>query len=128
MEIGILLALAVLLVILNRLYKRITDWWHIRTRYPEYIRDRNKPLQVGQVWEEGPWKSIITAISGNQIEHEDYVPNWYAGDPQHTYHLQSTVKEFRKLIRFHKFHLAEQGSEHAVVETVKVKDLMEPPV
>lgn len=112
----------------HKVYKQIEHRRYLETHYPKYIRDRNKPFQIGQVWEEGGWKSVITAIAGNQIEHDDYVPNFYDGDTQHTYRMHSTVKEFRKLIYFHKFHLAEQEHENQLVETVKVKDLIEPPI
>ena len=128
MTLGIALVLILVLYIVFDTYKRIERERYLRTRYPEHMRDRNKPLQVGQVWEEGGWKSRITAISGDQVEHDDYVPTWYDGAPQFMYHLHSTVKEYRKLIRFHHFHLAAPGEEHPVWEPVNVKDRMEPPL
>jgi hypothetical protein len=106
-------------------YRRIERRRYLLVHCPEHIRDRNKPLQVGQVWEAEGWKSIITAIHGNRIEHDDYIPNFYDGDPQRTYRLHSTLKEFRNLIQVHKFHVAKQGVENPGAETENVKEKVE---
>ena len=101
----IFIALVGLSIFSFRLYEKIELWWYVRKIYPEHMRDRNKKLEVGQIWEVDGWITKITAISADRVDYLYAVPNLKTGN--RTYSSSSTLEEFRERIKLHKLHLQE---------------------
>jgi hypothetical protein len=88
-----------------RLFEKIELWWYVRKNYPEHIRDRNKKLEVGQIWEDDGWMTKITAISADRVDYLYAAPKLKTRNG--TYSSSSTLEEFRERIKIHKLHLQE---------------------
>jgi hypothetical protein len=101
----IFIALVVMSLFGFRLYEKLELWWYVRKNYPEHIRDRNKKLEVGQIWEDEGWMTKITAISADRIDYLYAVPKLKTSNG--AYSSSSTPEEFRERINTHKLHLQE---------------------
>jgi hypothetical protein len=106
MIIGITFALVTLGIAIYEIQEKIQHYQFLKKCYPEYMRDRNKPLQVGQVWIHVITTRTITDVSGNRITYEYHIPpnplSRYDGS---TTSVTRTAKEFRKEIKRYRLNL-----------------------
>ena|SRR6266540_888918 len=107
-------ALIILYMIGYDLYEKISDWishwWNVRKYHPEHLRDRNKRLEVGQVWEDHGWTTTITAISTNRVEYIYYSPK-VADYAAHSGSSSGTFEEFRQRIDESTLHLRDGSAD-----------------
>lgn len=110
MVIGITLAFVVLGITIYEIYEKIRHYQVLKKSHPEYMRDRNKRLEVGQVWVHVMTTRTITDVSWNCIKYDYYIPpnpvSHYEGS---TSSMTTTAEEFRSEINRYRLHLADPG-------------------
>ena len=110
MTIGIALALVIGGIVIYEIYEKIQPYQFLKKSHPEYMRDRNKRLEVGQVWIHVMTTRTITDVSGNCIMYEYHIPpnpvSHYEG---YTASMTTTTEEFRGEINRYRLHLANPG-------------------
>ena len=123
----LVIIVVVVLLLVRDLYIAIKDHIDLRKRYPEYMRDKDKELKVGQVWihPAGERTYMITAISKNRVRYHMYALP-LKGSQDRSLAFSSTVTEdaFRKAIHQSKLHLREQTA--GKIQIVSSQDITKP--
>ena len=121
------LIVVVLLLLVRDIYIDVKDHIDLWKRYPEYMRDRDKELKVGQVWihPAGGRTYMITAISKNRVRYHVYsLP--INGGRERGLAFSSTVTDeaFRKAIHQSRLHLREEFRGN--IQIVPSQDITKP--
>ena len=124
---GWIFVILFVVVLLYDLYKEIKDHVFLWKQYPEYMRDKDKELKVGQVWihPAGETTYMITAISKYRVRYHVYsLPIQGTRDKSLAYSSTVTEEAFRRAINQSKLHLHVEYSGN--VQATQSQDITKP--
>ena len=107
MEFGILILLVFIAYYsYHNIFLSLHGWLGQKARLPDYLRDKYKQLQVGQIWTDNRRYCTIQWINKDRIRYSLYYHKSAIGS--YRFEFNETADQFRKLIDGDYFHLTEE--------------------